>query len=120
MQFTWRIVAKGDKVMVSNKDKTKERPKQDVVIEDTTSNSEYPDVWCFTIFGDRNADLFKTIKEYKVGQSIEIEYNMNTRIPETIDKNTRFFTNLNIWRINAQEKTDLPDTSDNASDDLPF
>lgn len=116
MTFTWTIIHIFPKTVVKSKDGERERPKQNFVVEADT-NSEYPDVAVFDVFGNRNENLYEILGKLKKGDMVDVDFNINTRLPEKITNDTRLFTNLNARRI-RKKQTDLPDNDDN--DNLPF
>lgn len=94
----------------------KEWNKQEFVIE---TDDQYPRKICFNLFGDKTG----LISDIKVGDELEVEYNLESR-----EYNGRWFHNVNCWKVGkvAQgetnqptEPTPPPEPEDDGTD-LPF
>lgn len=88
----------------------KEWKKQNFVID--TGAQFNPNV-CFNAFGD---DKIALIAELKVGQEIEVFFNVSSR-----EFNGKYYHNLDMWKIGGVSNTapinDIPATEET---DLPF
>ena len=99
----------------------KEWNKQEFIIE---SDEQFPKPIAFTLFGDK----LKLIDNIKIGQSVEVFFNLESR-----EYNEKWFHNINAWKIDveqsqpAQEASpvefkadDIPPEQNDDNDGLPF
>jgi len=97
----------------------KEWKTRDFLIE-YNQDTQYPRQATFTLFGDKS----NILDEYKVGDVIEVHYNIDAR-----EYNGRYFNNVTAWQVSHQSNENssaAPVSNDNAdlvpaeNDDLPF
>jgi hypothetical protein len=97
--------------------------KQDLII-DVSDNPQYPSPVKFELHKDK-VSLSNNIK---IGDVVEIHFNMNGREWTNKEGKKVYFTTLSIWKINVLNSADVPqrfDSIENSSmptheDDLPF
>lgn len=97
----------------SGKNEGKEWKKQSFVID---TNKDYNPLICFGVFGEEN--IAKLITPLKVGETIEVYFNLSSRKWEK-DGKVSYFTSADAWRI---EKVGATASTPAATeeDDLPF
>lgn len=96
----------------SGKNEGKEWKKQSFVID---TNKDYNPLICFGVFGEEN--IAKLITPLKVGETIEVYFNLSSRKWEK-DGKVSYFTSADAWRIEKVGATaSIPATEE---DDLPF
>lgn len=92
----------------------KEWVKQDFIVE---TQETYPKKVCITGMGNKSEELNK----YNVGDSVKVSVNIESR-----EYNGKWYTNVNVWKIEAGEQSTAPQTpitepkQQEGSDDLPF
>ena len=86
----------------------KDWQKQEFVID---TGDQFNPIMCFGAFGE---DKVNKLKEFKVGDSIEIEFNVQCR-----EFKGKYYTNLDAWKID-KAATDAMPTPASDTDDLPF
>lgn len=109
MQFNWII----KRVWPIQEVGEKKHKKRDFVVEE--KEGQYPNSICFCLFWE---DKVGAIKEENLGSECDVEYNAKTS-----EYKERYFTNLNVWKVNVlwPMKEGLVDDVVNDVDcDLPF
>lgn len=95
--------------------------KRELVIE---TFSQYPQKIIFEFVQDKTELLDK----FKIGDSVEISYNLNGREWVNPQGETKYFNSIQGWRIeeykestaNSFETTSKPESSSDEESDLPF
>ena len=89
----------------------KEWKKQNFVVD---TGAQFNPSVCFNAFGD---DKIALIAELKVGQDVEVFFNVSSR-----EFNGKYYHNIDMWKIgevsNAAPVNDIPAATE--EDDLPF
>lgn len=97
--------------------------KQEVIIEYVENNPQYPEYLKFEAINDK-CDL---IVPLKVGQEVEVFFNMRGRAWTDKSGKKSYFNSMQLWKVNvlsgASEPTYAPPaelSSKSEEDDLPF
>jgi hypothetical protein len=110
---------KGKIVKIGQTEQVKENfSKRDLVV-DISDNPTYPSPVKFEALKDKTSLL----DNLKVGDNVEVSFNMNGR--EWVDKTGKvsYFTTLSIWKIsvvNAGQMQEAQVTDSEPIDDMPF
>ena len=89
--------------------------KREFVIE--LEYEKYPQQIKFQVTQDR----CDTLNDFKVGQVVNVKFNLRGRPFQNKEGNTVYFTNLEAWRIEAAGSVAVGDTDKTKSfEDVPF
>jgi len=81
--------------------------KQEFVIE---TQEEYSKKIAFTLFGDK----VKILQNYRVGQLIDVSFNIESR-----EYTGKYFHNINAWKINAVDNNQQDEPQLHTAEELP-
>ncbi len=88
--------------------------KRDIVVE-ITENPKYPQTVLFELSGDR----VNLIDDYRVGDRVEVEFNLRGREWKSPAGEVKYFNTLSVWKLRGMDKrNDEPRPGD--VDDIPF
>lgn len=124
MQVTGKITKILEVVKGQKKDGSGEWEKLTFVLD---NNEQYNNIFAFEIFGKDKVENFN--KYQKVGQTVTVDFNVNTNEWTSPQGELKFFTTLQAWKVFKAEQQ--PATIEQAfepaanlntedKDDLPF
>ena len=116
LKITGKIIKVLEKQSGTSKKTGKDWVTQDFILD---TNEEWNNLYCFALFGAEKIENFE--KYNKVGQTVEVEFNVSCREYEG-----KYYTNLSSWKVNKVDVNDIEVEAfetvgeDNKEDDLPF
>ena len=61
------------------------------------NNEQYNNIFCFELFGKEKVENFE--KYNKVGQSVKVDFNVNTNDWTSPQGDLKYFTTLQAWKV---------------------